>query len=199
MTMPGVPAPGAEERDASLDDLFSSDEAEPRRRRSGWPAWFAWRLIFSGVIAYLGHQMGVRFGVDIPALLLGGLTLAVFTVRRMFTEIPPLPMPKTLRSVASAARSGQEVNGLTAATSRWDMRLEWTERDPERFSIRARPLMIEIVDERLRQRHGFSLATDPPRARKVLGEALWHSLYAPITRPPTPKELAAMLNLMEAI
>jgi hypothetical protein len=191
---------GGPERDASLDDLFSGDEPEGGgRRRSSWRAWLARRLVFTVVIAYLGHRVGLTLGTDIPVLLLGGLALALFTVRRMLTTIPPVPMPKTLRTVAPAPRFTNDIDGLAAATSRWDMRLDWIERDPQRFSARARPLMIEIIDERLRQRHGFTIASDPPRARTVLGEKLWQALNAPITRAPTPRELAAILDLMESV
>lgn len=192
-----------EATDVSLDELFSADPdddlgAKPRQR-AGWKVWLAWRVAISAGLAYGALRFAQASDLNIPYPLLYAIFLALFSVRRLLSSVQETPIPKALRTVAPGSQLTSEVDGLAAATSRWDMRLDWIDRDPQRFAVRARPLMIEIIDERLRQRHGFSLASDPHRARKVLGETLWQSLYAPITRAPTPKELATMVDLMESV
>ena len=46
---------------------------------------------------------------------------------------------------------------------------------------------------------GITLASDPQRARHLLGEPLWALVTEPVRRPPTGRELAALVKLMEAI
>jgi hypothetical protein len=188
--------------DVSLDELFSTEDIGENgtgRKRPSWKTWLVWRLLISAAVAYGGLRFAQASRLNIPYALLFSVCMALFAVRRLLSTVPDTPLPKTLRTVAPPRQLSSDVDGLAAATSRWDMRLDWIDRDPQRFAVRARPLMIEIVDERLRQRHGLSLASDPQRARTLLGEKLWQSLYAPITRAPTPRELATMLDLMESV
>jgi hypothetical protein len=83
-------------------------------------------------------------------------------------------------------------DGMVAAVRRWDRQLTWGVASGARFATTAGPRLRELVDERLRQRHGITRATDPARARELLGENLW-SLLEPQERPPTHRQLVAAL------
>ena len=83
-----------------------------------------------------------------------------------------------------------------------EYRLSWGSVERQRFEQRVRPLLVRLVDERLRQRHGIDPARDPDRARKIVGEQLWQlrtGTPTPGERPPTPREVAATVELIEAI
>ena len=56
-----------------------------------------------------------------------------------------------------------------------------------------------VVADRLRLRHGIRLATEPERARAVLGDPLYEFLTQPLTHAPDPVELARLLTRMEEL
>jgi hypothetical protein len=58
--------------------------------------------------------------------------------------------------------------------------------------------MVEVIDERLRQRHGIVLTRDPDAARAVLGETLFQFTQVP-AKISSPRELAVLIDLMEAV
>jgi hypothetical protein len=81
-------------------------------------------------------------------------------------------------------------------------RLAWGSVDRQRFEERVRPQLASLAAERLRQRHGVSLADDPDRARPIVGEELWIFLMAPpdpLGRPVGHREMAALLGRIEAL
>ncbi len=61
------------------------------------------------------------------------------------------------------------------------------------------PLIADLVDERLRQRHGLTRDGDPERARALLGDPLWKLLEKPVKRTPAPRELAAIVAQLEKL
>ena len=92
-------------------------------------------------------------------------------------------------------------DGLVTATTRWDNRLSWVrlQNDKGQFARSVQPRLIELVDERLRVRHGVVRVADPVRARALLGEQLWAFVTTPVPKNPTPRELAGLITLMEAL
>ncbi len=83
-----------------------------------------------------------------------------------------------------------------------EYRLSWGSVERQRFEQRVRPLLVRLVDERLRQRHGIDPEREPDRARTIVGEQLWQlrtGTPTPGEKPPTPREVAATVQLIEAI
>jgi hypothetical protein len=76
-------------------------------------------------------------------------------------------------------------------------RLGQVEGDPEGFNRAMRPVVVALVDERLRLRHGVDRQRDPKRARELLGEQLWAFVAEPVTRAPNPRQLAALAEQIE--
>jgi len=61
------------------------------------------------------------------------------------------------------------------------------------------PVLAELTDERLRLRHGLTRATDPRRARELIGEPLWLALSEPGRRPPKRTDLATFVEALERL
>ena len=120
--------------------------------------------------------------------------------------IDPRRLPDTLVRPSGELISEDQVDaatrdGLVTATTRWDNRLSWVrlQNDKGQFARSVQPRLIELVDERLRVRHGVVRGADPVRARALLGEQLWAFVTTPVPKNPTPRELAGLITLMEAL
>jgi hypothetical protein len=70
--------------------------------------------------------------------------------------------------------------------------------DPGRFARTVGAPIGELVDERLRQRHGITRETDPARAQAIVGENLW-ALLGPQRRLPSAREVAAAVAELDRI
>jgi hypothetical protein len=152
-------------------------------------------------VAVLGLRM---LDVDLPIPLAYGGCLALLILRRVVAIVaaPPQPRGRAARAAATfgaIAESEAELDGLRAAVNRWETRLSWSESDRERFRTSVRPLIAELAAERLRQRHGVIMATDPQRARALLGDPLWTFLTTPSKRPPAQRDLAASISHLEKL
>jgi hypothetical protein len=88
---------------------------------------------------------------------------------------------------------------VARAVERWAARFDWTERDASRFTSAVHPRLYELVEERLRQRHGMTMGTDPTRARALMGEQLWTFLHARVARTPSVREMTEIVGDMEKI
>jgi hypothetical protein len=117
------------------------------------------------------------------------------------SEVAPPPLPRP------SARGGEEdgdyrwagTDTLRAAVRSWERQLDWSQSDTERFSRNVLPVFAELADERLRLKHGVTRASDPRRARELLGEPLWEFLDEPGRHPPKPRELSTYVEALEKI
>jgi hypothetical protein len=115
-------------------------------------------------------------------------------------------MVKALRPPAPGRHAGRYheerpsvPDGLNSAIARWDVMLDWCHTDVERFNRRVLPKLGELVDERLRQKHGITRATDPAAAQRVLGDPLWGFVTMPSRRPPSPRDLDQIVTALEKL
>jgi hypothetical protein len=74
---------------------------------------------------------------------------------------------------------------------------------PRSLHLRARPVLVELTESRLRDRHGIGL--DSPHAAAVVGEPLW-SIVRPGAKAPehddahlSTADIAAVLDRLEAL
>lgn len=187
---------------ATLDELLRYEDEPPRARadRPGW-RWAANSLVaaaaISGFVVFSARVMGI----GLPYAVVFSVTLALLVLHRVVKEVAPRPPG---RDVVPARDddwrwAGPVGDGAAAAAARWETRLSWTESDPDRFGRTVAPMLAELVDERLRQRHGITRAGDPQRARELLGDPLWTFLATPVTRSLTPREFAALVAQMEEL
>jgi len=131
---------------------------------------------------------------------------AFVALRLLMLAVEEVAAPPWLR--ASARRAVEEsgdyhfggTDSLRTAVRRWEHRLEWSQSDTERFSRNVLPVLAELTDERLRLRHGITRASDPRRARELLGDQLWQALESPPgRRTPKRQELDSYVETLERL
>jgi hypothetical protein len=191
---------------ASIDDLLAASEypEEPPARTGNGT--FLVRLVRSAMVATICagavYVVLLPLGLKVPYPLLFSVFFALIAVRRAVRTVAA-PRQKTGAMPAAPVIGGVNpddvADGIRLAVSRWEARLSWIRRDPQRFESTVRVRLAEITDERLRQRHGISRTTDPRRAREMMGDRLWEFLFLPLSRTPNPHELAAVVDDMETL
>ncbi|HEY6597145.1 MAG TPA: hypothetical protein VI011_24040 [Asanoa sp.] len=189
--------------DTFIDDLLGFEEepvAGARRRTAvGW--WVRTALAAAALAAVT--VVGLRlfgFSVPIPTIVAG--YVALLLLRKVSASLAP---PTTRRGV-SRRPSGEEDgsydftdrDALRSAVARWDRLL--TRAGTELGSAKAaHRTLVELAEERLRQRHSVTVETDPAKARALVGEPLWTYLSSPPTRNLAPRDAAAYVQSLETL
>jgi hypothetical protein len=153
--------------DAKLDDLFGEVDAP-----ISTPAWPARRWVLRGVVqtfavTVVAYTLVRAIGLAPPFLLILAVAGGVVLVRLAAVSVrPPRGHRPTNLVSTRPAEPPARADGVVAAVRRWDRRLASTDQELSRS-------LGELADERLRQRHGITRASDPTRARALLGEPVW--------------------------
>jgi hypothetical protein len=194
-----------------LDALFGPAEepqavvaeaAPAARRRRTWVGWLL-RNVLLVVVATVVTVAGLRMaGIRVSLLIIISAFVALRLLMLAVSAVAPPP------SVRAAHRARGEEPGeyhwggadsLRTAVRRWELRLDWSQSDADRFSRNVLPVLAELTDERLRLRHGLTRASDPRRARELIGDPLWQLLEDPGRRPPKRAELATHVEALERL
>jgi hypothetical protein len=194
-----------------LDDLFAfADEPvvdEPVEVVERPPSRVAWvlRNLLLVAVATVVAVAGLRSaGIHISLLLIVAAFVALRLLMLAVAEVAPPPVPKAASRPNSADNDGlyrwAGTDSLRAAVRRWEQRLEWSQSDPDAFSRNVLPVLAELTDERLRLRHGITRASDPHRARELLGEPMWQMLTDPDPgRRPRARDVAGYVEALERL
>lgn len=194
------------ETSTSIDDLLRHDDEPPpkqERELTGLSWWIRTAFVAAGLAAVAVFALRLfGYGLSIP--LAFATFLALLVLRRAVALVAPPPAIKVYASRPSGEEDGSynwaaSEDGLNAAVRRWENRLAWSDREPDRFVRSPQPKLAQIVDERLRQRHGITTTSDPKRARALLGDPLWTLLTKPPKRTPHPRDLAAIVSHLEKL
>ncbi|MEJ3741975.1 hypothetical protein WEI85_01560 [Actinomycetes bacterium KLBMP 9797] len=188
---------------ASIDDLLGHEE-EPhpvRARPVGGVAWWIRTVLVAGGFAAVAVLAARLFGFQLPILLGYAGCFALLLLRRAVGAVAPPPRPRRPLRLPAGEESGDYdwavgEDGLNDAVRRWEQRLSTV--SVKAAGGQAQSALTQVVDERLRQRHGFTMASDPDRARTLLGDPLWTLLTRPPKRKP-PRDLAAALSHLEKL
>jgi len=208
-----------------LDELFDGGPAVPRREQPPRPArrparpfdwrWWVRRLFVAFALTTVGYGIlyFVGYQVSYPLVLL--TIVAVQVIREMLQQVHADELPATvtgsgLEPVARPAERARPTrrelrdsiptgDGILVAVAKWDDRFVWGERDPNRFAAVVVPRFTDLVDARLRQRHGITLAGNPEQARRLVGEDLWKLLHYTPSRVPSPQDIASIVAKVEAL
>ncbi|HEX5595858.1 MAG TPA: hypothetical protein VFX61_07560 [Micromonosporaceae bacterium] len=189
--------------EASIDDLLRYEEEPARDRRKGPAGPGDWlRLLLTAAALAAVTLLGLRLlGIAVSPVVVFAGFVALLILRRLAAWVAPPPPARAGRNrvVEDGFHPGGGADGLQAAVHRWQRRLRRAQKEPDRFTRGVQPVLADLVDERLRQRHGCTRASDPARAAELLGEPLWTLLAAPPTRPPGPRQYAAILAKLEQL
>jgi len=178
----------------SLDDLLHA-AAEHRQRPD--PAEISVRILvrilaISAVAAFAAYQILLLTGHRVPYLLLLAVPATALLARRITIRahgepVTPDPSPDDMDDhPRDAAYSG---------IWRWFSRLADLERDG--FQQRTHPMIVAVVDERLRLRHGVDRLSDPGRAQTLMPEEIWRFVTSPPRRLPRPAQLTRLVRQIE--
>ncbi|MGW0242311.1 hypothetical protein [Micromonospora chalcea] len=191
----------------SIDDLLSfgeepAGEAERPSRGGRGRTLLRTAAVTAAVVVVV--VVGLRaVGLKVPIWIIVAGVLAVLAVRRVTAALSPPPPPRAGARTPAGEEPGtwnwSARDALRTAINGWERPLDWSADNRERFTERILPRLGELADERLRQRHGVTRESDPARARSVLGEPLWTFLTTPARRPPSPRDLAAIVAELEKI
>jgi hypothetical protein len=78
-------------------------------------------------------------------------------------------------------------------------RLGWGLKNPEYFGRALQPMLLELVDDKLRRTHGVDLHRDPAAARAMTGEPVWRLVTEEVSVTPTMAEIDLVLRTVEAL
>jgi hypothetical protein len=187
----------------SLEQLFEESPDLPSERPRRTQPWLHDPVLALAISGAIFAVLRV-FGFVLPFGVLIAVVLAVLLLRRLLAAVPVNEPPAALYSPAWGIPDDDDrrfapIDGVVRAVQRWEARFSWTERDQLRYATAVRPRLVELVEERLRQRHGVTVQGDPARAKAILGDPLWTFLHAPAGRGPNPREMAAIVVEMEKI
>lgn len=183
----------------SIDDLFSggADTTADRGHGRTWHVRALSLLAWGAVVAALAFVALRLVELTAPVPVLLAASVALVLIWRLSKRLRPPPAPR------QAGRHHEEKvtvqDGLRLAIARWDTLLDWSHSDARRFNRKVVPRIAEVVDERLRQRHGITRTGDPQRARQIIGDPLWTLLTEPSRRAPHPSELDQLVTALEKI
>jgi hypothetical protein len=190
--------------DGGLDDLFGiaevqqrTEEPEAEAKRRSLAIALAGNALVIGLAAVV-ITAGLRaVDTSISLLLLISLLLGLRLVIHAVKAVAPPPAPR-LRS-RTGSGTPPAADALRAAVRRWEQNLDRAHSDPDLYARNVLPVLAELTDERLRLRHGITRASDPRRARELLGDNLWSALSGPGRRALKARDVETYLDAMERL
>jgi hypothetical protein len=193
--------------DAPLDELLHDvDDVGPARApQSGW-FWIGRVGLLTGAASALVYTLARAVGLAPPLLLILAISGGAVIVQEVAGLVREPRWRRTrdvLRPPAGRSAPAPRSDGMLAAVRRWDHRLASvgaTRAGRPAADRGLRAALGELADERLRQRYGLTRASDPTRARQVLGEPVWQVLQrGAASRPPTPAEVEVAVRRLESL
>ncbi|HWS38565.1 MAG TPA: hypothetical protein VN408_38225 [Actinoplanes sp.] len=192
--------------DGGLDDLFGSGGGTSRRRteesegvvkRRPRAVTLIGNAVAIGLVA-LVVTAGLRsVGKSISLLLLLALLVGLRLLIHAVKAVAPPPAPRLRAKIG--VDSTPAADALQTAVRRWERNLDRANSDPELYARNVLPVLAELTDERLRLRHGITRASDPRRARELLGDELWSALAEPGRRGLKARDVDTYLDAMERL
>jgi hypothetical protein len=187
-----------------LDDLFSFrdepvDEApEPVSKERSRALWVLRNLLLIAAATVVTVAALRSGGYRISVLLVVAFFIGLRAVLYALSEVAPPPLPKR-RSEGATSANDPSGDSLRVAVRRWERNLDQAHADADVYTRNVLPVLAELADERLRLRHGITRASDPRRARELLGDPLWAALHDPGRRTARSRELETYVDTLERL
>jgi hypothetical protein len=190
--------------DGGLDDLFgiadsprTAEETETVAKRRSMAITLIGNGVVIGLVAIV-ITAGLRaLDTSISTLLLVSLLIGLRVIIHAAGLVAPPPAPRLRSRIGDSSQPSGDA--LRAAVRRWEQNLDRAHSDPELYARNVLPVLAELADERLRLRHGFTRASDPRRARELLGDDLWSALAEPGRRALRARDVETYLDAMERL
>jgi hypothetical protein len=189
--------------DGGLDELFSfrdepvEEVAEPVVKKRSTGLWILRNavLIAAATAVTVAALRAGNFHISLLLIVafFTGLRLVLFAV----SQVAPPPTPK--RRSSGGKDSGSQPDSLRSAVRRWERSLDRAHSDADLYARNVLPALAELADERLRLRHGITRASDPRRARELLGDPLWAALHDRGRRTAKSRELETYVDALERL
>jgi hypothetical protein len=203
------------DRNVGLDELFDVAPAPKEKApiRPFGARWWLRRAIAALIVSAGVFVVFYVIRVGLPFLLIVATVLAIMVVHGALVLVHDNPLPAEVTGrgaevtvddhrhgpLTGLRHSVAPTDGVRYAINRWDDRLSWGERDGARFAAIVLPRLADLIDERLRQRHGFTAKSDPERARAILGEDVWRLMTQPGPRAAAPRDVASIIAVVEGL
>jgi hypothetical protein len=78
-------------------------------------------------------------------------------------------------------------------------RLGWGLKNVEYYHRSLQPMLLEVLDDKLRRTHGLDLHRDPAAARGMTGEPVWQLVTEEVSVTPTMADIDLVLRTVEAL
>jgi hypothetical protein len=197
----GTPRRSDSSAAAPVDHLYGFEEQAPRPRRPWWVS-AALTVLVSSALTY-----SVLFAINrlLPLALIVALCAAAVLVgqaSRSSVEPPWRRVGQLVRPIRFRRQQEPDAgyeggDGKIQEVRRWDRRLDWGTY-ADRFAHTVGVPLGELVDERLRQRHGITRASNPALARELVGARVW-ALLGPLERIPSHRQVMAALDDLDRL
>ncbi|MBL7256895.1 hypothetical protein [Paractinoplanes lichenicola] len=188
---------GLEELFGEREEPLGGDEAAPERKRS-WTGWVLRNLLLVALASAVVVAVMRSADLDISIVFVVSALIGLRVILLAVAEVRPPPRPKR-SDRRGGSDGGSGTDSLRAAVRRWEQNLERANADDDLYSRNVLPVLAELTDERLRLRHGITRASDPRRARKLLGDPLWATLHDRGRRMPKARDLESYVDVLERL
>ena len=190
-----------------LDDLFSLreepavlvEDGPPVPKRRSRALWVLRNLALVACTTVVVVAMLRYGGYHMPLLLVITSLVALRLILLAVYLVKPPPLPKSRNSGRGDDSRAETFDSLRAAVRRWEKTLTRAHNDPDLYTRNVLPALAELTDERLRLRHGITRATDPRRARELIGDPLWAALHDRGRRTPKARDLESYVEVLERL
>jgi hypothetical protein len=190
----------------SLDELFGARDEPvieepveaPVVRQKSKALWLLRNILLVAAATIVTVAALRAGGLHAPLILIIAAFIGLRLILLAVSEVAPPPLPKR-QGGGSGASSGPASDALRAAVRRWERTLDRANADPDLYSRNVLPVLAELADERLRLRHGITRASDPRRARELLGDPTWEALHDPGRRAGKTRELESLVDALERL
>ena len=187
-----------------LDELFGAGEPEepapeaPPEKRRSWTGWALRNLLVVTLATVVVVATLRSADVDVDVVFVAAALIVLRLILLAVSLVSAPPVPKR-RAAGGNGDGGPGTDALRAAVRRWERTLDRAHADADTYSRNVLPVLAELTDERLRLRHGITRASDPRRARALVGDPLWAALHDRGRRTPKARELETYVDALERL
>lgn len=146
-------------------------------------------LLWAGhaTLAFRAVSLPAAFAVSVLAAI-GWRSVAAVRRRGAAPVDPVVHVPRAAAYSGAFARIGH-ITGL----------LDFVPAEARHFEYGVRPLLVDLIDDRLRRHHRIDRRTQPELARQIVGEELWTLVEVEQRQSPSARRLRGWVEAIERL